>query len=91
VTGEGTALYARGVLHLEFTVEPFVEGQPGPHVLAAVSAVEEAGCTVDFGPFGSSCAVPTDSVGRVVGALLDAAYRHGATHVSVHVAPEPAL
>ena len=26
------------VLTLEFTIEPFVEGQPGPHVLEAVAA-----------------------------------------------------
>jgi uncharacterized protein YqgV (UPF0045/DUF77 family) len=39
------------VLHVEFTVEPFVEGQPGPHVRAAVAAVEAHGITVEFGPF----------------------------------------
>ncbi len=55
--------YAGPVLHLEFTVEPFVEGNPGPHVLAAVAAVEQHGIHVEFGPFGSSCAVPQTEVG----------------------------
>ena len=79
------------MLHLEFTVEPFVEGNPGPHVLAAVAAVEQHGIHVEFGPFGSSCDVPVAEVGVVVGSLLTAAYGNGATHVSVHVAPESAL
>ena len=45
---------------LEFTVEPFVEGQPGPHVQAALDAATDAGADVEFGPFSSSCsASPT--------------------------------
>jgi hypothetical protein len=38
------------VQHLEFTIEPFVEGKPGPHVVAAVEAVSELGADVEFGP-----------------------------------------
>ena len=37
-----------GVLLLEFTIEPFVEGQPGPHVTTAVAAVQELGVAVDL-------------------------------------------
>ena len=73
--------------HLEFTIEPFVEGHPGRHVVAAVEAVEALGVTVEFGPFGSSCTVPTDVVPDAVAALTRAALDHGATHVSVHVGP----
>lgn len=69
-------------------MEPFVEGQPGPHVRAAVEAVESAGCTVDFGPFGSVFETPPQRVGPVVNALLDAAYAAGATRVHVQVAPQ---
>lgn len=75
------------MVRVEFIVEPFVEGRPGPHVRAAVAAVEAAGCTVDFGPFGSVFDVPAPQVGAVVNALLDAAYGTGATRVQVHVAP----
>lgn len=76
------------MLRLEFIVEPFVDGRPGPHVTAAVAAVESLGFAVEFGPFGSSVHVPQDQVGTVVAALLDAAYGHGATHVSLHAERE---
>jgi uncharacterized protein YqgV (UPF0045/DUF77 family) len=75
------------VVRVEFIVEPFVEGRPGPHVRAAVAAVEAVGFTVDFGPFGSVFDTPAAQVGQVVNALLDAAYAAGATRVQVHVAP----
>jgi uncharacterized protein YqgV (UPF0045/DUF77 family) len=74
------------VLRVEFTVEPFVEGQPGRHVLAAVEAVESLGVEVEFGPFGSSFEAEAPLAGRAVQALLDAAHAHGATHVNVHSA-----
>ena len=73
------------MLHVEFIVEPFVEGRPGPHVIAAISAVEGFGLTVDVGPFSTGFDVAADRVGEVVGRLLDSAYSNGATHVSVQV------
>lgn len=73
------------MLRVEFLVEPFVEGRPGPHVAAAVAAVETRGHQVDFGPFGSSFDAESDEVGAVVGALLSAAYGAGATSVHVQV------
>lgn len=72
------------VLQLEFTIEPFHEGNPGEHVRAAVSAVEGLGYVVDFGPFGSTCRVPAERVGAVSDAIVSAAFAHGATHVSLH-------
>jgi hypothetical protein len=72
------------VLLLEFTIEPFVEGQPGPHVISAIDAAKALGYEIDFGPFGSSCRVPITQVGQVTKAVLDAAYANGATHVSLH-------
>jgi hypothetical protein len=69
------------VLTLEFTIEPFVEGHPGPHVLAAVAAAEALGVDVDFGPFGSTCTVPDDRAGEVARAVVDAAFANGASHV----------
>jgi uncharacterized protein YqgV (UPF0045/DUF77 family) len=73
------------MLTVEFTVEPFVDGSPGPHVIAAVEAVEAHGFSVDFGPFGTSFTVPEDRVPEVVADLLRAAYANGATYVSVDV------
>jgi uncharacterized protein YqgV (UPF0045/DUF77 family) len=74
------------VAYVEFTIEPFVEGQPGPHVTAAITAAESFGLAVEFGPFGSSCTVDLDDVGDVVARVTDAALANGASHVSVHVA-----
>ena len=76
------------MLEVEFTIEPFVEGAPGPHVTAAVAAVERLGASLEFGPFGTTLRTTGGEVGAIVAALLDAAYANGATHVSVHVGPE---
>lgn len=73
------------MVHIEFTIEPFVEGHPGAHVLAAVEAARTLGVAVDMGPFGSSCDVERDAVGELVGAVTDAALANGATHVSMHM------
>ena len=73
------------MLSVEFTIEPFVEGAPGPHVTAAVAAVEALGAVVEFGPFGTSFVAETSRVPAMVAGLLGAAYANGATHVSVHV------
>lgn len=74
------------MLQLEFTVEPFVEGLPGLHVTAAVSAVEAVGAEVEFGPFGSSCSAPVEAMPKVIAELVRAAFANGATHVTMHVA-----
>lgn len=72
------------MLLVEFTIEPFHEGNPGQHVRAAVEAAEALGATVDFGPFGSSCTVPEALAGAVSQAVISAAFANGATHVSLH-------
>ena len=72
------------MLLIEFTIEPFVEGEPGPHVISAVQAAQALGYEIDFGPFGSSCSVPAREAGQVAKAVLDAAFANGATHVSLH-------
>ncbi len=74
--------------YVEFTIEPFVEGRPGPHVTAAIAAAAARGLDVEIGPFGSSVIVELTEVGAVIGDLSDAAMANGATHVSVHVARE---
>jgi uncharacterized protein YqgV (UPF0045/DUF77 family) len=76
------------VAYVEFTVEPFVEGSPGPHVTAAIEAARGHGADVEVGPFGSSCIVGLDDLGAVVRSVTDAAFANGASHVSVHVARE---
>ncbi len=69
---------------LEFTIEPFVDGAPGPHVTAAVEAAEALGAAIEFGPFGSACRVAVERAAAVAGAVIQAALSNGATHVSLH-------
>ena len=73
---------------VEFTIEPFVEGNPGLHVSAPADAAEAMGLTVEVGPFGSSCVVDDARVGEVVGAIAQAAIANGATHVHVAIGHE---
>ncbi len=75
----------RHMLTVEFTIEPFVEGDPGVHVTGAVAAVEAHGIAVDFGPFGSLFSVDAESLPTVVADLLRVAYGNGATFVNVSV------
>ncbi|MFP5487004.1 MAG: hypothetical protein ACLGHQ_01680 [Acidimicrobiia bacterium] len=78
---------------VEFTIEPFVEGQPGPHVTAAIDAAAALGLEVEVGPFGSGCVVPAARTADVVAAVVRAAIEHGADHVNIDVQqvddPEP--
>ena len=74
----------------EFTVEPFEEGSPGPHVRAAVEAAERAGLAVEFGPFGTTMeAEDDDDALDAVDAVLRAAIAAGAAQVSIQVHRRP--
>ena len=73
-------------LRIEFTVEPFKDGAPGPHVHAAVEAARTAGLAVDFGPFGSSVVGEDDQVLSAADAIVRAAIGAGATRVSMQIA-----
>lgn len=73
------------MVRVEFTVEPFVDGQPGDHVIAAWQAVAAHGASLDNGPFSSETTIPAVSVPEVVADLVRAALSHGATRVSFQV------
>lgn len=75
------------MLRVEFTIEPFIEGQPGPHVLGAIEAVEKLGMVIEFGPFATAFMGEADVVSDAVSALISRAYAAGATHVSIHIEP----
>lgn len=70
---------------VEFTIEPFEDGNPGPHVTEAIAGVEALGISVDIGPFGSSCVVEPRRSPDVVAAVLRHAFANGASHVNVDV------
>jgi uncharacterized protein YqgV (UPF0045/DUF77 family) len=72
-------------VRVEFMVEPFVEGQPGAHVLAAWKAVESHGYELATGPFSAEAEMDTVSVDEVVAAVVKAAFSNGAERVSLHI------
>ena len=76
------------MLFLEFTVEPFIEGMPGPHVSAAIEAAQRLGGEIEFGPFGSTCKATVGNMPDVIAGLVRAAFDNGASHISMHVARE---
>ena len=69
----------------EFLVEPFEEGHPGPHVIAAIEAVSALGFEPVMGPFGTTISGSAEDVMVAVKSLLDAAVTAGASRVSVQV------
>ncbi len=80
-------------LTVEFTVEPFVPANPGPHVLAAQAAAEQiaaSGGSVDIGPFGTSATGDESVVLAAVAEALTAAFAKGAARVSLQVSRDSA-
>lgn len=71
----------------EFLVEPFREGDPGPHVRAAVDEVAKADVAVDVGPFATTVAGEAAAVVDALARALQAALAAGATRVTLHVEP----
>lgn len=72
-------------LRLEYTVEPFVEGAPGPHVTAALDAASATGLDVEFGPFGTTVAGADADVLSAADRIVRAAIGAGASRVSLQV------
>jgi uncharacterized protein YqgV (UPF0045/DUF77 family) len=72
-------------LRLEFTIEPFVDGRPGPHVRAALDEARRQGLQTDMGPFATT--VDGDSAEVLAGlpGIVEAAIDAGATRVALAV------
>ena len=71
---------------VEFLVEPFIEGAPGNHVEAAISAFSGRGIDVELGPFSSVAHGSLEKVGEAIGAMVVDAMRSGATNINVQIA-----
>lgn len=71
---------------VEFTIEPFREGEPGPHVTEAAGALGRWCNDVEVGPFGTSATVGDDDAPEAVAAVVRAALGNGATHISLSIA-----
>ena len=70
---------------VEFTIEPFHEGQPGRHVTEPTEALRAMDLDVEVGPFGSSCEVPSERTSDIVATVVRLALEHGASHVNVDI------
>lgn len=78
---------ARGTeIAAEFLVAPFVEGEPGPHVTAAVAAFDGQGLDVELGPFASSVTGDLDSMAEAIAEMVRAAMTQGASSIQLRVA-----
>ena len=75
-------------LSVEFTIEPFVEGAPGPHVDAGIAAVRAAGVEVEVGPFGTTATGDAEAVLAAVTDLCRAATKAGAERISLQLSVE---
>ena len=69
----------------EFIIEPFEEGSPGPHVIAAVDAVRAHGFEPEMGPFGTSIEGDRAAVIAAVQEMLSTASKSGASRVTLHL------
>jgi uncharacterized protein YqgV (UPF0045/DUF77 family) len=72
-------------LSVEFTIEPFIEGDPGPHVDAGIQAVLATGVDVEVGPFGTTATGEADAVIEAIGELCRKATAAGAERISLQV------
>ena len=86
----GGVPYDCAVPRLEFTIEPFVEGRPGPHVTAPIDALVALGIEVEVGPFGTGCTVDASRSAEVVAIIVEQSLGHGASHVNIDVTAEDA-
>ena len=69
----------------EFTIEPFTEGYPGPHVKETISVAKRSGLNVEIGPFGTTVTGEQEKIFELVSNLLKTAMENGASRVSLQV------
>ncbi|CAN5525880.1 hypothetical protein BH24ACT5_BH24ACT5_19740 [soil metagenome] len=72
-------------LQVEFLVEPFREGEPGAHVVAAIDALRDAGLSVDVGALSSTATGPVDAVASGIAEMVRASIAAGAQRLHLQV------
>jgi hypothetical protein len=72
-------------VRIEFTVEPFRAGRPGPHVAAALTALHDLGHQVEVGPFGNAVELDRADAASLLEVLASSALANGATGLSVQI------
>lgn len=73
------------LIRLEILVEPFKENEPGPHVQAVLSALEDAGIKTDMGPFSTTAVAEIDVVAAALGDVIRSGIATGATALQLRV------
>ena len=69
----------------EFTIEPFMEGEPGPHVKETIAVAKQSGLDVEIGPFGTTVVGEQETVFELVSELVKTAMDNGASRISLQV------
>jgi uncharacterized protein YqgV (UPF0045/DUF77 family) len=75
-------------VRVEFTIEPFVEGAPGPHVRAAVDEARRLGLRPEMGPFATTVEGDARQVLAGLPAIVAGAIDAGARRVALIVSPQ---
>ena len=57
----------------EFTIEPFTDGDPGPHVKETISVAKKSGLNVEIGPFGTTVTGEQEKIFQLVSDLVQTA------------------
>lgn len=70
---------------VEFTIEPWVDGDPPERVNLCVAAIQARGVEVEVGPFGTAFVASSDVASSALAEVVSIAYANGATHVSIDV------
>jgi uncharacterized protein YqgV (UPF0045/DUF77 family) len=70
-------------VRVEFTVEPFREGELGSHVSAAIDSLRSEGFTPDVGPFGSAVEGEPSGVFDAIARAASASFEAGATAITL--------
>lgn len=84
-TGQPEIGAAMAIVHIEFFVEPFSEGSPGPHVEAAIAAFEDLGIATDVGPFATTASGDPEQLAQAVAVMIRDATRAGATRIALRL------
>lgn len=70
---------------IHLLVEPFKENDPGPHVLAAIEALTDAGLDPDMGPFASTASGAVDAAITGISDAIGRAIALGASSLQIRV------
>ncbi len=75
---------------IEILVEPFKENDPGPHVRAAIEALQEADLKADMGAFATTASGDLETIIEMLPQLLTAGFDSGATSIQLRVSIDDA-